>query len=422
MLTRRKLLLATGGIAAGAALIKPSDEGGAHSPYFARLNKTLRNNGIDTPVLVIDLDRLDRNVDRVVQSVGSTPEKNYRVVAKSIPSPQLVDYVAQRANTQSLMVFHRPFLQEMSRLNPQADILMGKPMPVAAAKTFYATPTEAFNPERQLQWLIDTNQRLNQYLQLAQSKEVKMRVNFELDVGLHRGGFEAGSELAQALTTIQNNPDYLKFAGFMGYDAHLMGLPKFLADQELPKVKAKYAACVAQLNDSFPTLVSTDVCFNGAGSPTFRHYEGDTVVNDLSVGSALMKPTHYDLPILEDFEPSAFIASPVLKQLQGSRLPAAEWVGPMLRGWNQNQEHIYFCYSGNWLAENESPPGLTPHFAYVSSNQQGYTGSDSVELEVDDFIFLRPTQSEAVLLQFGDLVVMRGDKIVDRWPVLPVSV
>ncbi len=45
----------------------------------------------------------------------------------------------------------------------------------------------------------------------------------------------------------------------------------------------------------------------------------------------------------------------------------------------------------------------------------------SVELEVDDFIFLRPTQSEAVLLQFGDLVVIRGDEIVDRWPVLPVS-
>lgn len=421
MLTRRKLLLATGGIAAGAALIRQGDKGGPHSPYFARLNTTLRGNGIDTPVLVIDLDRLDRNIDRVMQSVTSTPEKTYRVVAKSIPSPQLVDYVAQRANTRSLMVFHRPFLQDMARLNPQADILMGKPMPVAAAETFYATPVDGFNPEQNLQWLMDTNQRLKQYLELAQSKDIKMRINLELDVGLHRGGFEAGAELAEVLTTIQNNPNHLKFAGFMGYDAHLMGLPKFLADRELPNVKNKYAACVAQLNEDFPALVGPDNCFNGAGSPTFRHYEGDTVVNDLSAGSCLMKPTHYDLPILEDFEPSAFIASPVLKHLQGSRLPALEWAGPVLRGWNQNQKHTYFCYSGNWLAENESPPGLTPHFAYVSSNQQGYSASDSVELEIDDFIFLRPTQSEAVLLQFGDLVVVRGDEIVDRWPVLPVS-
>jgi len=319
------------------------------------------------------------------------------------------------------MVFHRPFLQAMARLNPQADILMGKPMPIAAAATFYATPVGEFNPERQLQWLIDTNDRLHQYLKMAQSHGIKLRVNLELDVGLHRGGFVAGEELAQALEIIENNPQHLEFSGFMGYDAHLMGIPQFLATRELPKVKARYAACVQQLKDNFADLVKPDTCFNGAGSPTFRYYEGDTVVNDLSAASCLMKPTHYDLPILEDFEPSAFIASPVLKHLQGARLPALEWTGPLLRAWDKNQTQMYFCYSGNWLAENESPPGLTPHFAYVSSNQQGYSASDSVDIGVDDFIFLRPTQSEAVLLQFGDLVLFRGDQIVDRWPVLPVG-
>jgi D-serine deaminase-like pyridoxal phosphate-dependent protein len=421
MITRRKLLLATGGIAAVAAIAKPSDKGGAHNDYFAGINKTLRASGIDTPVLVIDLDRLDRNIDRVVQSVDTNPAKTYRVVAKSIPSPDLVDYVAQRANTKSLMVFHRPFLQAMARLNPQADILLGKPMPISAVRIFYANPVGEFNPERQLQWLIDTRDRLNQYLELAKSQGLSLRINLELDVGLHRGGFEAGEELAQALLIIERNPQHLEFSGFMGYDAHLMGIPPFLAVRELPRVKARYAACVQQLNEDFSALAKPDACFNGAGSPTFRYYEGDTVVNDLSAGSCLMKPTHYDLPILEDFEPSAFIASPVLKHLQGARLPALEWTGPLLRAWDENQTQMYFCYSGNWLAENESPPGLTPHFAYVSSNQQGYSASDSVDLEVDDFIFLRPTQSEAVLLQFGDLVLFRGDQIVDRWPVLPVS-
>jgi len=107
--------------------------------------------------------------------------------------------------------------------------------------------------------------------------------------------------------------------------------------------------------------------------------------------------------------------------LQGARLPAMDWTAPLIRGWNKNQAQMYFCYSGNWLARNESPPGLEPHFAYVSSNQQGYSASNSVEIEVDDFVFLRPTQSEAVLLQFGDLVMVRGDKVVDRWPVIPAT-
>lgn len=83
---------------------------------------------------------------------------------------------------------------------------------------------------------------------------------------------------------------------------------------------------------------------------------------------------------------------------------------------------MYFGYSGNWLAECESPPGIAPSSVYISSNQQGYAASKSVDIGVDDFIFLRPTQSEAVLLQFGDLVALRGDRIVERWPVLPVGV
>ena len=116
------------------------------------------------------------------------------------------------------------------------------------------------------------------------------------------------------------------------------------------------------------------------------------------------------------------IASPVLKRLQGANLPTLEAFGPLLRGWDINQQQMYFGYSGNWLAETTAPPGLHPHFAYTSSNQQGYSASNAVTIGVDDFIFLRPTQSEAVLLQFGDLVMVRGDHIEARWPVLPVEI
>jgi len=190
----------------------------------------------------------------------------------------------------------------------------------------------------------------------------------------------------------------------------------------LPRVKARYQAFLAILKSQFPALMHDKLTLNCAGSPTFRNYETDSFVNDISAGSCLMKPVHYDLPVLQDFEASAFIATPVLKRLKGANLPTLEALGPIIRGWDANQAQMYFAYSGNWLAENESPPGIAPHFAYTSSNQQGYSASKSVDIDVDDFIFLRPTQSEAVLLQFGDLVMVRGDKIEARWPVLPVGV
>jgi D-serine deaminase-like pyridoxal phosphate-dependent protein len=319
------------------------------------------------------------------------------------------------------MCFHRPFIETMARLRPQSNILLGKPMPVSAARHFYANHQGPFDPARQLQWLIDTDARLAQYLAMAKELNLKLLINLELDVGLRRGGFGSPEALQGVLTSISENPEHLQFAGFMGYDAHLMGLPGFLAERELPKVKARYAACRDYLAQQFPQLMREQLCFNGAGSPTFRYYEGDPLINDISAGSCLMMPTHYDLPILDEFEPSAFIASPVLKRLQGGRVPALGWAAPLIRAWDPNQAQIYFAYSGNWLAETDSPPGLQPNGIYISSNQQGYNASDSVTIGVDDFIFLRPTQSEAVLLQFGDLVAIRGDKIIARWPVLPAS-
>jgi D-serine deaminase-like pyridoxal phosphate-dependent protein len=52
-----------------------------------------------------------------------------------------------------------------------------------------------------------------------------------------------------------------------------------------------------------------------------------------------------------------------------------------------------------------------------SSNQEMVNGSNAVGLVVEDQVFLRPTQTEAVLLQFGDLLAVRGGKIVEVWPV-----
>ena len=417
MFSRRNFLIGGAGLAT-TFLLKPSDAGKPHGEYFSNINNVLKQNKIDVPVLVIDLDRLDHNIDKIVGSVGVHPKKAYRIVTKSVPSPKLVKYIADRAETNALMVFHRPFLQEMSQIMPQSDILMGKPMPISAVEKFYREHSGEFQPEQQLQWLVDANNRLNQYLEYAKKESLLLQINLELDVGLHRGGFEADDQLRQALSLIESNPKHLTFSGFMGYDAHLMGIPSFLIDSELVKVKARYASCLTILNDEFPALVHDKLCFNGAGSPTFTYYEGSEMVNEISAGSCLMKPSHYDLPILEDFIESAYIASPVLKRLKGGKLPAFEWTGPIIRKWDVNQRQTYFGYSGNWLAAVESPKGLVPHFAYTSSNQQGYNASNAVNLQVDDFIFLRPEQSEAVLLQFGKLIMLRRNKIEKDWSVL----
>ena len=68
------------------------------------------------------------------------------------------------------MVFHQPFLNQVAAHFPQADVLLGKPMPVVAAHNFYRQfAGGGFDPAQQLRWLLDTPERVTQYDELARA-------------------------------------------------------------------------------------------------------------------------------------------------------------------------------------------------------------------------------------------------------------
>jgi Predicted amino acid aldolase or racemase len=190
-MSRRKALLAgTAGVAAagiGATLLwKPRETTRPHDAYFSHLNEVLKREGPGHPVMLVDRERMLRNIDVIARSVG--PDKTYRVVVKSLPSVPLLREVMARAGTRALMVFHQPFLNVVAREFPDADVLLGKPMPVQAVRRFYAKLEDGpFAPARQVQWLVDTPERLAEYHTLARELGVHLRINAEIDIGLHRG-------------------------------------------------------------------------------------------------------------------------------------------------------------------------------------------------------------------------------------------
>lgn len=61
-----------------------------------------------------------------------------------------------------------------------------------------------------------------------------------------------------------------------------------------------------------------------AGSPNYRIHEHEWTSSEVSVGSALLMPTHYDLPSPVEHQPAAFIATPVLKSTGVVRVPALD--------------------------------------------------------------------------------------------------
>jgi D-serine deaminase-like pyridoxal phosphate-dependent protein len=414
---RRNLLLGSAGVVAaagGAAVLwKPGDQGAPHDAYFSALNDMLKKDGPGRPVMLIDLDRMQHNVRTITDAVGES--RTYRAVVKSLPSIPLLADTMQRAGTDSLMVFHQPFMNAIADAFPQADALFGKPMPVNAARTFYAKlGNSGYDAAQHVQWLIDSPERLAQYHALARELGVKMRVNFEIDVGLHRGGLPEPEALDSVLDVIRADPAHLEFAGLMGYEPHLTGLQAGLDHPAVRSVLDIYRGFIDRA-----AAAGTDVSrltLNGAGSHTLRIYDRDSTMNDLSAGSAIVKPTDFDTYHLTDNEPALYIATPILKRYDKLKIAGDPWLQDFLPWWNPNMRRLYYIYGGYWKAEVVSPAGV-PAPIYESTNQSPFTTSDSVDLQVDDYLFLRPTQSEHVMLQFGDLLTCRNGALLDRWPV-----
>jgi len=418
---KRRHLLA-GAVVGGAGLLwgwrtSNGDKGGNHNAGFQALSAALDRAGLARPTLVIDKQKLLANAD--VLKAHLAGKFHLRVVAKSLPSLPLLKAVMTRTDTRRLMVFHQPFLNLIAQEMPDTDILLGKPMPVAAAARFYQHhQAPEFDARTQLQWLVDSGARLAQYAELARQRGEPMLVNLELDVGLHRGGISRIEDLVAALSMIEQAP-MLNFSGFMGYDPHVSKTPGLLGGPEgaFASAQQRYRQFVDAAEIHLGHSLA-DLTLNAAGSPTYQRYDGGQLATELSVGSALVKPTDFDLDTLADHQPAAYIATPVLKSLPVAQVPGIEKLARLQSWLNPNSRQAFFIYGGYWKALPESPPGLSIHPLYGrSTNQEMLNGSASINLQADDWVFLRPTQSEHVFLQFGDIAVYDNGEITDSWPV-----
>ncbi|MDG5497852.1 alanine racemase [Niveispirillum sp. BGYR6] len=380
----------------------------AHDAYFATLSAALHRAGLAEPVLVLDEARLAANIAAVSSTLDDGPA--VRLVVKSLPCADLLRRIARPLGTDRYMVFNRAMTLEMRRLEPEADLLLGKPLPVAVAAAYYDT-VGAGHPGPH--WLIDTPQRLADYQAMAAARGIRLRINIEIDVGLHRGG--VGDPLALATLLDQVAPG-TAVTGLMGYDPHIAKLPTSLGlrRRALAASQGIYRQMVAVLRQR---LGSGPLILNSAGSPTYVLHAKDSIANEVAIGSAFVKPADFDLDTLAHHQPACFIATPVLKTAWPALAPG---LGRL--AWLGGRAQAQFIHGGHWLADPVSPPGLRRSALFgPSSNQECWLGPHRPALRPGEWLFLRPRQSEAVFLQFGPIARFDGREITGFWPVFPVS-
>ncbi|HEY2480773.1 MAG TPA: alanine racemase [Caulobacteraceae bacterium] len=395
---------------------KPKDRGaGGHDLYFTALSDALTAAGIAQPTFVIDRERLAANIAAVKSALAPTPLA-LRLAAKSLPAPALLRAVMDGTATERLMVFNSTMLDEIVGYAPAADVLLGRPLPAMAADAFLRVHGGAAMAAADPQWLIDTPRRLSQYLDIAHARDLSIRVSFEIDVGLHRGGLADASALAAMLDLALAAGPRIEIAGLMGYDAHAAGFANPAA--EVARSMARYQGFVDALTAK-TGKGPHEFVLDTAGSLTWRWHLADRTANEVTVGSAFVKPAHYDTAATAELAPAAFIAQPVLKALERPLIPGLEAVADDIEAADPNAARGFFLYGGYGDARPVSPPGLG--WSRLWGGRGLLTGSRGVILEADDFVFLRPTESEGVATQFGDIAVFDGQAIVGSWPTFKIA-
>jgi len=383
------------------------------SSYFRILSEALHEAGLFRPVLVLDRDRLDANVAAVAG--GLAPGLALRLVDKSLPSLPLLARILASSGTSRIMSFHLPTTSAVLAAFPDIEVLYGKPLPVGAlaARMRLASPEEFADLIQRSVFLIDNLERLDQYASLAQAVGQTIRIAFEVDTGMHRGGFETPAALAAACARAAGQTG-LAIEGLVGYDAHIPEVPRlFGGSGEAAKVASRINAFASVLPDGARNIVNT------GGSKTALVCRDGGAANEVSVGSAFVKPTDFDVDSLNVLQPAIFIATPVLK-VQEVRLPGPRFLTSLLQGTGLFPRKGCFLYGGKWMAEPVFPPGMRENRIWgLSSNQQMMALPEISALRPDEFAFFRPTQSEAVLQQFDGIHVLANGKVTETWSALP---
>ncbi len=426
--TRRNMLTGLGwglggfaATAAGATLIRPKAGSGAMPPYFARLDQALKQANLYEPVMLLDLDRVDHNI--AVTKKYFSNDLAYRLSAKSLPSVELQNYILNKMGANKVMAFHVPYLSQYLGYGPDTDILMGKPVLTGSVHNFFASLDAGARSDAaaRIQWLADDSARVGELLTLAKQMGVRLRLNLEIDVGLHRGGAQSTDELGAMLNLIAAHPDHISFAGFMGYEGHVAAAPAPLAnmDQSFADAMAAYQRFYEFGTSNFGALFTDDVTLNSGGSKTYQRFGTQPFVNDIAAGSCMVKPSTFD--ILHDHVPALFIATPILKAHDGLLVPFLEERSTLLSWWNPNAAQSWTVYGGGWAADMVAPKGVSilkltadPPNQNLMPNQSLYTGPKGAKLHQGDFIFMQPHQGDA-LFQFETIALVRNGEVTGFW-------
>lgn len=278
--------------------------------------------GEPLPCAYVDLDAFDANVRRVVDKVRAA-DKKLRPATKSVRVPDLLKRVAEIGGetVRGLMTYTA---RETAWLAEQGftDLLLGYPTvqksdAVALARAAKRTTVRAVCDAREQAESIGA-------AAVAEGTEVGMVVEVDLafrpmgarlHLGVRRSPLRSPEDVAAFADTISRIRG-VRFAGVMGYEAHIAGV----SDEELGKRLLRRMArrAVEETRESITRVLRARghvvEIFNGGGSGSIEWTAAEEAITEVTAGSAFLDShlfdRYRDLPLI----PAAHFALQVVRR------------------------------------------------------------------------------------------------------------
>ena len=372
--------------------------------------------GAPLPSAVIDLDALDRNVDRLRDRVAGSG-KTLRVASKSVRHTGLLRRILARGGDlfRGLMCFTP---REAAWLAAQGfdDLLVAYPS-LRGVDEVAAQVREG----KTVRLMADCEAHLRGYADVAKAHGVELEVLLELDVAyqglggrVHLGVLRSPLRSADAIERLARRSrsiDGVRVVGMMGYEAQVAGLPdatpfsralnpvrRAIKRLSVPQVAEARAEAVAALRRA--GVEATVV--NGGGTGSVNTTKREDAVTEVTAGSGFSCPHLFDYYRDSPFEPAAFFALEVV------RAP---------------EPGVVTCLGGGYIASGE--PGwdrvpvvhLPEGLEYVTMEGAGEVQTplrvpDGLSIGVGDIAVFRHAKAGELAERFDVYRMARGREIV----------
>lgn len=355
---------------------------------------------VDTPALILDLDKFETNVDRLMRAV-----KPYGVRVRPHAKSHKCVQIARRqiaAGAVGICV-QKPSEAAVFLVAGIDDVLITNEV-VGIAKLRRLAQLAAAHPQARLGVLVDELSVVRQLAQCCDEAGARIDVYVELDVGQNRCGVTGAVEVVTLARAIVASPrlNFMGLHAYAGSAQHRRGVPER---------RAAVDAAAQKAHDARAALRAADLpCerITGGGTGTFLYEAASAVFNEIQPGSYVLMDADYARNAADPQAPRFEHALALLTTVMS------------LRSAEGNERAT--LDAGLKAFSTDSGPAL-PTFAgwrpYAISDEHTvlHKIADGPSVKLGDKALLVPGHCDPTVALHDWIVAVRGGRVEDLWPV-----